>query len=789
MAYDIFVSYSRKDNQQGRVSELVQHIQDDYQRFAVEKLSCFFDVTEIKAMDDWRNRILGALRESKLLLLVLSPDYLASPYCEWEIVEFLKYECSRSVQGQGVAQVYFVEIPGLDTSDFEKQAAAWVARVRQRNHVDLRSWRDAGADALKRKDVRARLDDLERSLADRLSRLRRSIDAPGNLPAHNPRFVGREVEMARLHKAAGLGQFGVITAVQGVGGMGKTALSIQYAYAYADFYTGGRWLVGCAGSSSLAVALRSLDSDLGLQFTDEEKLDDTRAAKRVLSELEKRSIAGVASRIGEKDPPEPRALLILDNVDNAALLQAPQVDLLSGRKWLHVITTTRLDPGSIGMEDAQCHLPVDELPEDDALRLIESYLPQSGFLDEAECSAARDIVRLLRGFTLAVEVVAVHLGERKGRLACADLLSRLRREGMDGITNQTTGGVRHAEKLLSATLEPTLETLSEAEKLALAAASLLPPDSVALPWLRAVVTETHTELGKDSEPGYDDPWITLINHLIGLRLLQVIEWSDDHRTPLLCRMHRLIQVVVKQRAAMELNAVATALMNVATVRAQLLQKGWLQWSNRWEIKPLCAFALQAFDNYEPKASWLAGSAATCMQNLGDYAGADSLFRRALEARERVLGPEHPDTLNSVNNLASLLLRKGDYAGADPLVRRALEARERVLGPEHPDTLSSVDNLAVLLSSKGDYAGADPLVRRALEARERVLGPEHPDTLSSVNNLAVLLERKGDYVGADPLYRRALEARERVLGLEHPSTLNSVNKLARLLKKISISKTE
>jgi hypothetical protein len=40
--------------------------------------------------------------------------------------------------------------------------------------------------------------------------------------------------------------------------------------------------------------------------------------------------------------------------------------------------------------------------------------------------------------------------------------------------------------------------------------------------------------------------------------------------------------------------------------------------------------------------------------------------------------------------------QGDYEGAQPLYERALEARERVLGKEHPDTLASVNNLAVLL---------------------------------------------------------------------------------------------
>ena len=48
-------------------------------------------------------------------------------------------------------------------------------------------------------------------------------------------------------------------------------------------------------------------------------------------------------------------------------------------------------------------------------------------------------------------------------------------------------------------------------------------------------------------------------------------------------------------------------------------------------------------------------------------------------------------------------------------RRALETREEVLGPKHPDTLLSVNNLAILLKAKGDRAGAEPLYRCAAGA--------------------------------------------------------------------------
>ena len=59
--------------------------------------------------------------------------------------------------------------------------------------------------------------------------------------------------------------------------------------------------------------------------------------------------------------------------------------------------------------------------------------------------------------------------------------------------------------------------------------------------------------------------------------------------------------------------------------------------------------------------------------------------RALAIREKVLGPEHPETATSLNNRAGLLRDKGDYAVAEPLLRRALAIKEKALGPEHPDT--------------------------------------------------------------------------------------------------------
>ena len=80
MPYDLFISYSRRDDKQGQVRALKEQIETDYRSFAKEDLRCFFDIEEIASMDDWRHRILAGLRDSNLLLLVLSPAYLDSPY-------------------------------------------------------------------------------------------------------------------------------------------------------------------------------------------------------------------------------------------------------------------------------------------------------------------------------------------------------------------------------------------------------------------------------------------------------------------------------------------------------------------------------------------------------------------------------------------------------------------------------------------------------------------------------------------------------------------------------------
>ena len=126
---------------------------------------------------------------------------------------------------------------------------------------------------------------------------------------------------------------------------------------------------------------------------------------------------------------------------------------------------------------------------------------------------------------------------------------------------------------------------------------------------------------------------------------------------------------------------------------------------------------------------------------------------SLELEEASDDRSEESMLTSLAWLADAHRDLGDYDAALPLYQRCLQARERLLGKEHPGTLITVGNLAVLFQDKGDYEQAEAYYKRDLEASERLLGPEHPSTLTTVGNLAGLYSDKGDYEQAEAFYTR------------------------------------
>ncbi|KAF2818040.1 hypothetical protein CC86DRAFT_310088, partial [Ophiobolus disseminans] len=56
---------------------------------------------------------------------------------------------------------------------------------------------------------------------------------------------------------------------------------------------------------------------------------------------------------------------------------------------------------------------------------------------------------------------------------------------------------------------------------------------------------------------------------------------------------------------------------------------------------------------------------------GKYKEAEAMHRQTLALKEKVLGPEHPDTLTSMNNLASVLRAHSKYNKVIPTYTQTL----------------------------------------------------------------------------------------------------------------------
>jgi tetratricopeptide (TPR) repeat protein len=159
--------------------------------------------------------------------------------------------------------------------------------------------------------------------------------------------------------------------------------------------------------------------------------------------------------------------------------------------------------------------------------------------------------------------------------------------------------------------------------------------------------------------------------------------------------------------------------------------------------------------------------------------AEQMYDRALRGREEALGPTHTSTLMTVNNLGLLYRDQGKLDKAEQMYERALRGYEEALGPTHTSTLMTVNNLGDLYRDRDKLDKAEQMFERALRGYEEALGPNHTSTLMTVNNLGNLYRDQGKLDKAEQMYERALRGWKEALGPNHTSTLMTVHNLGAL----------
>jgi tetratricopeptide (TPR) repeat protein/predicted Ser/Thr protein kinase len=177
----------------------------------------------------------------------------------------------------------------------------------------------------------------------------------------------------------------------------------------------------------------------------------------------------------------------------------------------------------------------------------------------------------------------------------------------------------------------------------------------------------------------------------------------------------------------------------------------------------------------PDNAGIAQSRAELAWRRGDLAGAERLYRQALEIHRASLGDEHRATVGNELNLAAVLASSGRGAEAIALLDGVLaRARER-FGPEDPLVLAGLETMANARAELHDFAGALAVHREVLAARERGLDPGHVDVGTALDNVIADLFDLGRRAEAAPLLERQLAIFERSLPALHPKLVDPLRR--------------
>ena len=571
---------------------------------------------------------------------------------------------------------------------------------------------------------------------------------PGALPPvwnvphqQNRYFVGRDALLDQIHQALTSNQAAALTAIHGLGGVGKTTLATEYTYRRASDYE-IVWWVRAEETATLAADFSALAAQLNLPEKDARETP-------VIVEAVRRELNG---RTGW--------LLVFDNARGAEDLR----DYLPRSRTGHALITSRdANWGAMARK-----LEVTTLAPADAVKFLLERARQS---DE---TAAGKLAEALGYLPLALEQAAAYIEAAEETLAGYLELFRARRRELWPDEKPPAG--------YPDTVATTwLISFAEAEQQSAAAADLLrlcaflAPDDIPLEMLRDGAEHLPESLAATIADK-----LALNKAIAALRRYSLIEKKDDNLS-----IHRLVQAVTRDRLAqdeqMKWAEAAVGVVNDAFPRESDDVRTWPV------CRKLLPHALAAAEQGEALNVAVEATGRlinqTGMHFLGraQYDEAKQSFERSQRIVEAAFGSDHPNVAALVNNLGLVLHALGKLDEARQCFERALCIKEAAFGSDHPNVAGNVNNLGEVLRELGKLDEALQCYERALRIDEAAFGPDHPSVAISVSNLGLVLKTLGKLDEAHQCYERALRIDEAAFGSDHPNVARDVNNLGMVLQ--------
>ena len=583
--------------------------------------------------------------------------------------------------------------------------------------------------------------------------------SPWNVPyPRNPFFLGRDDELAQVHRhlqgshATTLSQ---PQAISGLGGIGKTQIAVEFAYRHRHEYQRIFW-VRADTRESLVSSYISIAGLLNLPEKDAE------AQQMVI-----RAVQNWLQTHGSW-------LLILDNADELALVHEFLPLGLDG----HILLTTRAQvTGKLAYR-----IEVEIMPQDiGALfllrraKIIAPDVTLSATPPDEE-GRAREICEKLGGLPLALDQAGAYI--EKSQCSLSDYQQRFQARSTLLLKQRRDLGDDHTEPVAttwSLSFEKVEQTCPAAGELlrfcAFLAADAIPEE---------IITQGSAYLGTRIQSLASDPF--LLDEAIGvLRAYSLLRRDRTNKT---LSIHRLVQVVIRDAMEDELRRIwaERAVLVLNQILPSVSFTTWPQWALYLSHALVCASWVTSEQIKRSEAMRLLYNAGCYLIERDRISEAYPLLQQAFVLSEHHLRPEHTNVASTGGCFARGFLEgQGKYEDVEQIFARMLSSHEKDNGSNHPEVATDLNNLANLYKIQGKYAEAIRWFQEALTIRERTLGKTHLDTAQSMWCLAYTYRLQKQYVQAEPLYKWIFSLYRQELGTAHPDTQTILAEYVALLR--------
>ena len=588
-----------------------------------------------------------------------------------------------------------------------------------------------------------------------------STDARWIMPfERNPRFIGRETQLAQLEDKLFAKDHTTRTAITGLGGVGKTQLVLELLFRTKKKHMNCSIIwIPATNSESLHQGYLEAAHQLEIPGWEDEKTDVKKLVQEHLSNKYTNQWLLVFDNADDLDmwTSTPRIPVGHETETAASQGSSRLIDCLPRNKQGCIIFTTRDRRVAVKLAQENV-IELSELDNEAATELLKKHLARPGLAENQRDAAA--LLTELTYLPLAIVQAAAYINENGIELAdYMSLLKEKEEEIIDLLSEEfeDNGRYRNVKNPVATTWLISFEQIRQRDSLA----------AEYLSFMACVET-------KDIPQSLLPPGPSRKKEMDAVGTLSAYSFVSRRPADLALDLHRLVHLATRnwlRKEGLLVEWAERAIERLEDVFPDDEHKNRAIWRM---YLPHARYVLESdvINKEGEKRLALVRRYGMCLSSDGRWNEAEESFTQVLRVERKALGEEHPSTLASMANLASTFWNQGRWKEAEELEVQVKDTSLRVLGEEHPSTLASMANLASTYRNQGRWKEAEELQAQELGICSRVLGENHPDTLISMQNLALIWKAVGRNTESVQLLQKCVVLRKQVLGGSHPYTLSS-----------------